>query len=91
MSWNYRLIRHRSRRNGIDETWYGLHEVYYDKKGKMNLWAPDPEVQGESPKEVVATLAAMLRDATKDVPILREKEMPGSRNKKAVEKRVASG
>lgn len=75
MSWNYRIVKHRTR----GEIWYGLHEVYYNKKGEMNLWAPEPEVVGDSVLDLVATLAAMIRDATKDAPVLKEKEMPGNK------------
>ncbi len=81
MTWNYRVIRHRERKHGLDHTWYGLHEVYYNSRGKMYLWAPEPEVIGDSVKDLVGGLAAMLRDATKDAPILNKREMPGSKAK----------
>lgn len=84
MTWNYRVIRHRERKHGIDHTWYGLHEVYYRKNGKMYLWAPEPEVIGDSVQDLVGALASMLRDATKaSVPVLNKREMPGENRKKA--------
>jgi len=80
--WNYRIVRHRSR----GQTWYGLHEVYYRKNGKMYLWAPKPDAVGDTLNEVVAGLAMMLRDATKGAPILNKSQMPGE-NPKGKKKR----
>lgn len=72
--WNYRIVRHRTRRI----TWYGLHEVYYDKSRKVTLWAPRPSATGDSPKDLIAGLAMQLRDATNsEAPILDQKDMPG--------------
>lgn len=72
--WNYRIVRHRTR----NITWYGLHEVYYKKNGKIDLWAPRPSAVGDDPKDMVAGLAVQLHDATKsDAPILNQKDMPG--------------
>lgn len=73
--WNYRIIRHRTK----GATWYGLHEVYYRKNGKPYLWAEEPDATGDTVKDLVAGLAMQLRDATKDVPILNKREMPGER------------
>lgn len=73
MSWNYRIVRHRTR----GQTYYGLHEVYYTKRGKINLWGHKPEVIGDSVKEIIGALAMMIRDATKDAPVLNKHEMPG--------------
>ena len=74
--WNYRIIRHRTKR----AVYYGLHEVYYRKNGKIYLWAPDAEVTGDTKDEIVAHLALMLRDATRsDMKMLKASEMPGNR------------
>ncbi len=77
MNWNYRIVRHRDRKYGLDQTWYGLHEVYYRKNGKPYLWGPKPQIVGDSKADVVAVLASMLRDATKGAPVLNKREMPG--------------
>lgn len=82
MTWNYRIIQHKTKHG----TYYGLHEVYYKKNGQIDMWAPDAEVVGDSPAEIVEALAMMIRDATKTVvggpAILFEKDMPGNRRKK---------
>lgn len=38
MSWNYRVIKRKSETGGYD---YGIHEVFYDEKGKINFWTID--------------------------------------------------
>lgn len=74
MTWNYRLVRHRTR----GTTWYGLHEVYYNQRKRAYLWDSKANVIGDTVKEIVGSLAMMLRDATKsDVPILNKSQMPG--------------
>lgn len=77
MTWNYRVVKHRAKR----ETFYGLHEVYYRKNGKMYLWSPEPEAIGSTKGELIEALAMMLRDATKDAPVLKKNEMPGEGKK----------
>lgn len=72
--WNYRIVRHRV---GKGLTWYGLHEVYYKKNGKIDLWAPRPDAVGDDVWDMIGGLAVQLRDATKDTPILEEKDLPG--------------
>lgn len=72
--WNYRIVRHRLKKI----TWYGLHEVWYKKNGKIDLWAPAPAAAGDDPKDLVAYMALLLRAATRsDSPILDQKDMPG--------------
>lgn len=72
--WNYRIVRHRTA--GV--TWYGLHEFYYLKNGKIDLYAPRPDAVGDNREDMVAGLAIKLRDATRsDVPILNQKDLPG--------------
>ncbi len=76
MSWNYRIVKHSHKKL----VWYGLHEVYYLKNGKMDLWAPKPDAVGNDPKDLVAGLAIKLKDATDtEAPILDLKEMPGAK------------
>lgn len=78
--WNYRIVRHRHQRR----TWYGLHEVYYKKGGKIEMWA-DAEVVGDDVADIIGALALMLRDATRrDRPILDERDLPGWKNGKHV-------
>lgn len=72
--WNYRIVRHRA----MKSVWYGLHEVYYGKKGNMTMWSPDPEAVGNDKDDLVGGLAIMLWDATnRQSPILNAYGMPG--------------
>ena len=58
--WNYRVMRH-----GEEDT-YGLHEVYYNKQGKICLWTEDSLVPvRESVDELEEELTMMLRDVKK--------------------------
>lgn len=72
--WNYRIVKHRHR----NYTWYGLHEVFYKKNGKIDMWAPRPDAQGDTVADLLAGLGLQIRDATmENVPILDEKDLPG--------------
>jgi len=65
MSWNYRVIRHRRRKTKkLDgETWYAVHEVYYDKKLRPYMVSKEPDgPQGDSVKEILSTLVRMMND-----------------------------
>lgn len=47
MSWNYRVIKHKTNTGNpdldkLDPEWFGLHEVYYDKDGKIEGWTEEP-------------------------------------------------
>jgi hypothetical protein len=76
--WNYRIVRHRTG----NSVWYGLHEVYYNKKGRMTMWGPEPDAVGNDKDDLVGSLALMLRDATRDrLPILNACMMPGESSK----------
>jgi len=37
MSWNYRVVKKTT--EGV--TWYGIHEVYYDEKGRPDMCTQD--------------------------------------------------
>lgn len=65
MTWNYRIMRHVAKHKGVEYTHYALHEVYYDEKGKPELWT---EVNGtplvaDTPEELIDVLKMMLKDA----------------------------
>jgi hypothetical protein len=85
LSWNWRLVRHKKTLKGFPGkklVWYGLHEVYYNRRGKITMWAQEADVVGDNPMEIIQGLAMMLRDATReDRPILEEKDLPGNRKK----------
>ena len=81
MSWNYRVVRRRAPNGDI---YYGLHEVYYDQHGKIELWCETPDETADT----LAGLADSLRlqlEAVKNarkVGILDAAQMPGREEKK---------
>lgn len=45
MTWNYRIISrevHHPAEDDYTETLYAIHEVYYDKDGKITAWTEAP-------------------------------------------------
>lgn len=54
MGWNYRVIYHKPTiaiiggKEFPQEEWYGIHEVYYDKKDEADGYAIPPIIQSES-------------------------------------------
>ena len=63
MSWNYRIIYH----DDDEHPYYGLHEVFYSKKGKIKFWTERADVVGEGNKdegvgEIISALKMMLHD-----------------------------
>ena len=62
MNWDYRIIRY------ADGAGYGLHEVYYDDDGEIDMMTEDAVgARGDTPADVVETLLMMLRDARRDL------------------------
>jgi hypothetical protein len=48
------------------EVWYGLHEVYYNKKNQIWAWTEDPvDVTGDTVDELEQALTTMLTDVTR--------------------------
>ena len=71
MTWNHRLVR----RSENGETWYGIHEAFYDKNKRVRAITKDPiDVIGESVEEVRETLQRMLRAL--EAPILDYEAIP---------------
>lgn len=56
---NYRIIRH----NDDGYTWYGLHEVFYDKDGEVKEAAEFPSCYSDSPEELITEIELQLKDA----------------------------
>lgn len=55
-SWNYRIIRHPDH--------VALHEVHYDKDGRVEGWTEDPvRFVGDSPRDLINTLERALKSA----------------------------
>lgn len=56
MSFNYRMIRHV---DGEDYV-FNIHEVYYDKDGKVKSWSENPiHAQGDTPIDCLEDLCLM--------------------------------
>jgi methionyl-tRNA formyltransferase len=67
--WNHRVIRREDPKTG--ETYYQIHEVYYDDDGKINGWTKLPiSPYAESTDELRQELQRFMEALNK--PILRE-------------------
>ena len=58
MTWNFRIIKAK------DGT-LGIHEVYYDAKGRPEGYTSEPFLTGESKKDLLEELAMMKKDCQK--------------------------
>ena len=69
-AWNYRPVRHEepSKLDDSVDVWWGLHEVYYDDTGTPIMFAPEPDVVGDTHEELIHTLELMLKDARERPP-----------------------
>lgn len=68
MSWNYRIIEFP---DGC-----AMHEVYYDKRGRITARAEKPRMLvGEKPNDIIEDLELMLADA-KRRPSLKVEDLP---------------
>lgn len=72
MSWNYRVIRKKKRLKGLLFTYFDVHEVYYDKKGRPSSWTKEPvSANGfESLKELQNSQVMIMADILK-YPVLK--------------------
>jgi len=68
-TWHYRVIRHV---DGQAE-WYGIHEVYVSKDGKLS-WTSDPvKLTGDSVKDLESDLERLLADIrTRNVMVINK-------------------
>lgn len=65
--WNHRVVKRTDRASG--ETWYGIHECYYDPVG----WTEEPiAVVGESLDDLKWTLEKMM--LALDSPVIEDKD-----------------
>jgi len=63
VTWNYRIIRTEDR----GETWYAVHEVFYNVQG-ADLWTENPvRVIGETTDDIYSTLARMMKALSRPV------------------------
>lgn len=73
MSWNYRIVRH------IDQdenAWFSVHEVYYDKSGEIDKWAPDAHTAGGDTHDDLRGELSLMAKAL-DRPCLAVEDLPG--------------
>ena len=68
--WNYRIMKKHDIH--MDEDYFVLTEVYYEKDGTLMAYSEKEEIMGADPEEIVAVLEMMLSDAQKNLPILTE-------------------
>ena len=57
--WNYRIIK--------DKDSYGLYEVIYNDDGEICAHSEEPEIVGESPKDLLDTLELMVHDVKRHI------------------------
>ena len=68
MTWNYRVFKNKHGQ-------FQIHEVYYDKKGKIKAWSAEPvEPYGESTEELTGDLTYMLAAVEKEIIIEEDLE-----------------
>lgn len=70
MTWSYRIFRHKSTWKNKEgkkrtKTYYGVHEAYYDKRGKVTGWTEEESITGNTVSELIKTVEMILRDITK--------------------------
>ena len=57
--WNYRIIK--------DKDTYGLYEVMYNDDGEICAHSEEPEIVGESTKDLLDTLELMIHDVNEHI------------------------
>ena len=58
MTWNYRIVKY------SDGSGYGLHEVYYDRRGCETKMTAEPATfVGDTDKDVISSLVLARTDA----------------------------
>ena len=68
MSWNHRVIKKRFCSEFINEEWYEIHEVYYNKHGKVEGMTENAVYPGgRTIDELRSELEMMLKCLEKDV------------------------
>ena len=67
MSWNYRVIKHHGAKGNKD--WYGIHEVYYNDKGAIEIWTVDAIAPISETVEGLLEILGLLRNCL-DKPVL---------------------
>ncbi|MDM7985993.1 MAG: hypothetical protein QUS13_01515 [Smithella sp.] len=66
--WDYRIIEH-DEKAGTNR-WFGLHEVFYDKNGRIDCFTEKPIIEGDSFDDILNELTHMVNDLRNKKPIL---------------------
>jgi len=61
MSWNYRIVKHSQQSISSTSVCFTMHEVFYDKRGKIDGWSDAMHPLGETLSELQADLRYMRR------------------------------
>lgn len=64
MSWSYRIVRCVTDIKGTKHIWYGLFEVFFDKKGRPYTRTEDPiTFVSDDPQDLIGSIHMALKDA----------------------------
>jgi len=79
MTWNYRLMRSRTRLpDGSFDEMLAMHEVFYDKSGAINGWTGPIYPRGDTWEDFQKELALYTTDAhCRKSQVLNEWQLPG--------------
>jgi hypothetical protein len=77
MSWNHRVIKKTYKYDGEEASYgYEIHEVYYDKDGRIDGWTEQPvNPYGETVEELHTDLAYFLNALDKPVLEIKDKTL----------------
>jgi len=76
MSWNYRIIRHKTTTpDGKQHEYVSIHEVYYDAEGKIDSWVVEPSTPFGDDLNGLSYDLILIRQALRK-PILDAEDMP---------------
>ncbi len=71
--WNYRVIKH--------ESFYGLHEVFYNDDGSIFTWTVEPTLVGDSINEIIEDIKQIMDDLKRfPEPLIKSELKPNLKN-----------
>jgi hypothetical protein len=71
VTWNYRVIK---TTNPGGEEIYGIHDVFYSRKGKVRMWGVLPSVMSSCNRKGILWETKAIAKALK-LPVLTEKKV----------------
>jgi hypothetical protein len=76
VSWNHRVIKKTYKQGEETTHGYEIHEVYYDKDGRIDGWTEQPvNPYGDTVEELHADLAYFLNALDKPVLEIKDKTL----------------